>query len=81
MKPRKGSPKRQEILDEFDKECQDKTRQAMSDSYDEIRGLRTDLEKSELKIIPAQMAGNNVFQIWKGWWRAYGANAIWLARL
>ena len=52
----------------------------MSDSYDEIRGLRTDLEKSELKIIPAQMAGNNVFQIWKGWWRAYGANAIWLAR-
>ena len=45
----------------------------MGDSYDEIRGLRTDLEKTELKIIPTQMAGNNVFQSWKGWWRAYSA--------
>jgi hypothetical protein len=69
----KGLAKQQEILDEFDEECQDKTRQAMGDSYDEIRGLRTDLEKTELKIIPTQMAGNNVFQSWKGWWRAYSA--------
>jgi hypothetical protein len=38
---------------EFDSACQDRTRQAMGNAYDEIRGLRADLEKTNLKIVPA----------------------------
>jgi len=41
------------LLKEFDSACKDRTRQAMGNAYDEIRGLRADLEKTNLKIIPA----------------------------
>jgi len=68
----KGLVKQQQILDEFDVECQDKTRQAMGSSYDEIRELRTDLEKTELKIIPTQVGDETVFRTWREWWAAYG---------
>lgn len=68
----KGLVKQQQILDQFDMECQDKTRQAMGSSYDEIRGLRTDLDKTELKIIPTQVGDETVFRTWREWWAAYG---------
>lgn len=49
-------PGAEAILDEFDSACQAKTRQAMGNAYDEIRGLRGDLEKTDLKIIPTEIA-------------------------
>lgn len=61
------------ILDEFDSACQAKTRQAMGNAYDEIRGLRGDLEKTDLKIIPTEIAGHSVFDSGADWWAAYGA--------
>jgi hypothetical protein len=45
------------LLTEFDNACQGKTQQAMGDAYAEIGGLRTDLEKSDLKIIPTEIGG------------------------
>lgn len=65
----KGMPDAEALLDEFNNTCQSKTKQAMGNAYDEMRGLRDDLKKTDLKIVPAQVNGNVVF----------GSSAQWLA--
>jgi len=59
------------LLKEFDSACQDRTRQAMGNAYDEMRGLRVDLEKTNLNIIPTEIHGQAVFDSPADWWRAY----------
>lgn len=54
------------LLKEFDDACQDKTRQAMGNAYDEMRGLRADLEKTNLNIIPTTVLHSRA-----DWWNAY----------
>lgn len=62
----------QPLLDEFGNACQDRTKQAMGNAYDEMRGLRVDLEKTDLTIIPASIGGHAVFDSPSDWWNAYG---------
>jgi hypothetical protein len=59
------------LLEEFDKACQDRTRQAMGSAYDEIRGLRTDLEKTDLRIVPMEVGQHRVFDSLGDWCAAY----------
>ena len=59
-------PNAEALLKEFDDACQDKTRQAMGNAYDEMRGLRADLEKTNLNIIPATVLNSRA-----DWWNAY----------
>jgi len=59
------------LLDEFDKACQDRTKQAMGNAYDEMRGLRVDLEETNLNIIPKKIRGHAVFDNLSNWRDAY----------
>jgi len=63
---------KEELLDEFDNACQAKTRQAMGNSYDEIRGMHSDLEKTGLEIVPVKVGGKSVFDSRVDWVGAYG---------
>jgi hypothetical protein len=63
---------REALLNEFDNACQDKTRQAVGTAYDEMRGLRADLEKTNLNIVPTKIDGQTVFDNPTDWWKAYG---------
>jgi hypothetical protein len=56
----------QALLKEFDDACQEKTRQAMGNAYDEMRGLRADLEKTNLHVIPTTVLHSRA-----DWWNAY----------
>jgi hypothetical protein len=62
----------QALLNEFDNACQDRTKQAMGNAYDEMRGLRVDLEKTNLNIMPTEIGGQTVFDSPSHWWKAYG---------
>jgi hypothetical protein len=53
------------LLDDFDSACQEQTKLAMGESFNEIHELRADLGKSDLKIIPT------VFGSFAEWWAAY----------
>lgn len=53
------------LLNEFDNACQDRTKQTMGTALDEMRGLRIDLEKTNLNLIPT---GIHSFS---QWWQAY----------
>jgi hypothetical protein len=44
----------------------------MGNAYDEMRGLRVDLEKTNLSIMPAEIGGQAVFDSPSHWWKAYG---------
>jgi len=37
-----------------------------------MRGLRLDLEKTNLKIMPTEIGGQAVFDSPSHWWKAYG---------
>jgi hypothetical protein len=65
-------PNAQDLLKEFDAACLGRTRQAMGNAYDEMRGLRLDVEKTNLKIMPTEIGGQPVFDSPSHWWRAYG---------
>jgi hypothetical protein len=67
----KNLPDAAAVLDEFDNACQGRTKQAMGNAYDEIRGLRTDLENTDLKIVPMRIADQSVFDSLAHWWAAY----------
>jgi hypothetical protein len=60
------------LLNEFDNACQDRTKQAMGNAYDEMRGLRVDLEKTNLSIVATNIGGQAVFDSPSHWWKAYG---------
>jgi hypothetical protein len=63
-------PNAQGLLKEFGAACQGRTRQAMGNAYDEMRGLRLDLEKTNLKIMPTEIGWQPVFDSPSHWWRA-----------
>ncbi|HKW35258.1 MAG TPA: hypothetical protein VJN92_19760 [Candidatus Acidoferrum sp.] len=67
----KGLPDAEALLEEFNNACQSKTKQAMGNAYDEMRGLRDDLKKTDLKIAPAEINGNVVFNSGAQWLAAY----------
>jgi hypothetical protein len=67
----KNLPDAEALSDEFDNACQGKTKQAMGNAYDEIRGMRSDLEKTDLKIVPMEIGGKSVFDSGAHWWAAY----------
>jgi hypothetical protein len=62
----------QALLNEFNNACEDRTKQAMGNAYDEMRGLRGDLEKTNLNIMPTEIGGQAVFDSPSHWWKAYG---------
>ncbi len=66
---------------EFDKACREETQRAMGNSYDQIRELQSDLEKTDLKIIPAVIGGQPVFDSRAHWWAAYGVRRHLLGTL
>jgi hypothetical protein len=68
----KNLPAAETLLEEFDSACQGKTKQAMGSAYDEMRGLRADLEKTDLKIVPMEIGGHGVFDSGAHWLAAYG---------
>jgi hypothetical protein len=77
----KTLPNAEKLEQEFDKACQEETQRAMGNSYDQIRGLRSDLEKTDLKIIPAVIGGRPVFESRANWWAAYGVKRHLLGTL
>ena len=44
----------------------------MGSAYDEMRGLRADLEKTDLKIVPMEIGGHVAFDSGAHWLPAYG---------
>jgi hypothetical protein len=64
-------PNAEALQAEFARACQEVTGQAMGSSYDQIRGLRTDLEKTSLKVVPAEVGGVAVFDCPEHWLMAY----------
>jgi hypothetical protein len=67
----KTLPNAEKIEQEFDKACQEETLRAMGNSYDQIRGLQSDLQKADLKIIPQEVGGLPVFDSSEHWLTAY----------
>ncbi len=67
----KTLPNAENLEQEFDKACQEETQRAMGNSYDQIRGLQSDLQKADLKIIPEEVGGQPVFDSSAHWWAAY----------
>ena len=67
-----GKDSSADLLKEFDEACQKETLQAAGNSYDQIVGLRTDLEKTDLKIVPTEVSGKPVFDSLNDWSAAYG---------
>jgi hypothetical protein len=59
------------LLAEFDSACQEETKLAMREASEEIDGLRTDLKKSDLKILPTEIDDKAVFGSCANWWAAY----------
>lgn len=64
-------PNAEKLEQEFDKACQEETQRAMGNSYDQIRGLQSDLQKADLKIVPGEIGGQPVFDSRAHWRAAY----------
>jgi len=77
----KTLPDVEKLEQEFDKACREETQRAMGNSYDQIRELQSDLEKTDLKIIPAVIGGQPVFDSRAHWWAAYGVRRHLLGTL
>jgi hypothetical protein len=65
-------PSADTVQKEFDDACQNRTLQAAGNSYQEIAKIHADLMQADLKIIPAQIGGQNVFDSWAHWCAAFG---------
>jgi hypothetical protein len=69
------------LLDDLDTTCQEQTKLAMGESFNEIHELRADLEKSDLRIIPGEIGSISVFGGWANWLTAYGVRRHLLGTL
>jgi hypothetical protein len=69
------------LLDDLDTTCQEQTKLAMGESFNEIHELRADLEKSDLRIIPDEIGSISVFGGWANWFAAYGVRRHLLGTL
>jgi hypothetical protein len=69
------------LLDDFDTACQEQTKLAMGESFNEIHELRANLEQSDLKIIPAEIGGVGVFSGSASWFAAYRVRRHFLGTL
>jgi hypothetical protein len=69
------------LLDDLDTTCQEQTKLAMGESFNEIHELRADLEKSDLRIIPGEIGSIRVFGGWANWFTAYGVRRHLLGTL
>jgi hypothetical protein len=65
-------PSSDTVQKEFDDACQNRTLQAAGNSYQAIASIRADLKKADLKVIPAEIGGQGVFDSWGHWCAAYG---------
>jgi len=72
----KTLPNAEKIEQEFDKACQEETQRAMGNSYDQIRGLQSDLQKADLKIISQEVGGLPVFDSSEHWLAALAAYGV-----
>lgn len=77
----KALPNADKLEQEFDKACQEESRRAMGNSYDQIRALQSDLEKTDLKIVPVEIDRQPVFDTCAHWWAAYGVRRHLLGTL
>jgi hypothetical protein len=77
----KTLPNAERLEQENDKACQEETQPAMANSYDPIRRLQSDLEKTALKIITAEIRGQPVFDSLGHWWAAFGVRRHLLGTL
>ena len=69
------------VLDDFDNLCQEQTRLAMGESFNEIHDLKADLGKSDLRILPEKIQNIAVFGSCGNWLAAYGVKRHLLGTL
>lgn len=69
------------VLDDYDALCQEQTRLAMGESFNEIHDLKADLGKSNLRILPEKIQNIAVFGSCRDWLAAYGVKRHLLGTL